>query len=229
MTSITLAGLPAQDAIVQAVGSIVVGTAVNMGLQRFFAGQREIDGCPLWNYFAAMIFQAVIFPGLLYLSVSEYPSWDAHAAGTWADCGDGCYMRVLHVVMLGYLAKDMLYCTVLQQIHHVAGLIITSAFMYAGSGAHGYMTGCIVLETANFFYNYSSVGSQRTRTWYAVAIAAFTAAHVVGLSIVFRFVVQSGKSTSPGHWFVLVASLGLCAMRQREVHARWSSFKAKKK
>ena len=118
------AGLPLAEAArslgayVAAVGALQVAVTVAVrgtrSERRIRNVARDGDAAPLFSYLICLAAQCTVFPGLLALSVGQFPGLRAHCTATWDACdaaadaagGRGpCWMRRLSFFLVAYLCK----------------------------------------------------------------------------------------------------------------------------
>ena len=148
-------------------------------------------------------------------------------------------MRIFIYLFVSYLVKDIFQCTPLEVLHHVAGSIFSFGFLLTSSGAHAYMTGCVLLEFGNVFRNLSMIvtsGPYRVPL-HLLAVVVFICVHIPTLWIVTQVVSARSENDSTVFFYLVgVASLVVIALRQKvcyedylEAKKVWALEKAKKK
>ena len=239
----TAAGLPLDEALRQLTAFVVGGVCMNMLIKWCVPeswavptrnAARDADGAAYYSHVLCCVVQAFCFPTLLLLSVLQYPDLRAHCASSWEECGGGsgsssssshglpgdvCWMRVLAMVMISYLVKDLPFCNTMEVVHHVSGVVVTLGFCFQERGMFGFMTGCVTLECANFFMNVAHIwpyeGASRL-TMHRVNVAANTLSHVVGLYVTYFTFVNRGPEDSTAFFAIFsVASLAVMYVRQQ--------------
>ena len=229
----TAAGLPLIDAVFQICMYITAGVALNTlvhaclpksCLVRIRTVARDGEAGMLYTYALCAITQLCVFPVLYMLSVWQYPNLRAHCAGSWEECaaasGDGiCWMRVLSMVIVAYLAKDLGCCDgFMEVLHHVAGLVVTVGFMLQERGMYGYITACVALEFANFFMNLGKIWPYEASRLviFRLTVLVMTASHIVGLYMAyFTFINRGTNDNTAFSALFVVMSVGVCFVRQR--------------
>ena len=231
-----VAGLPLGEYLTQL--SIFVGGSclVNFWLTTATKGtlmSKDFDGAPLWNVLMAIIYQGVVFPVLIYFSISQYDSLHAHMNSTWAECPDNCWIRWYYFVILGYLIKDLVFdfCKPLTVTHHIAGVIYHGGFMFISAGAHAFLAATSCCEIANVFLNIHvvsmGVGSiAAQRFCLQLALLVFTVTHALALYTIYYLcahALQRADSDASRLWTVLVviASAIVVSLRQHQLMLKW--------
>lgn len=232
----TLAGLPPASALQQIFLFVAGGACLNMLVRSCVPHgwrsatrntARDGEGAEFYTYVLCCVTQIFVFPTLYLLSVSQYPDLRSHCASSWAECataagsadGGACWMRVLAMSMIAYLAKDLPYCNTLEVLHHVAGIFVTLGFMCTERGMHGYLTGCVTLEFANFFMNIAHIWPYEDASrlfMHRLNVLGMTASHVLGMYVTYFTVVNRGENDSAAFFVAFaVASLAVMYVRQQ--------------
>jgi hypothetical protein len=229
MESLHAGGLPVRELLPLYFAAIGAGVALNTvlayGLHRTQLG-RILDSAPLWSHWLSFLYQTTIFPVLLWLSLGEYESWDAHCVASWTTCathGGVCWMRCLVLVLISYLAKDLAVCKPLTKVHHVAGIIFFTGFLFCERGAHAFTASCVLLEFANAFLNFATLCSQTRfrQITSGAALCAFYVSHGPALYIMYHqmFLLNEGSTWASCS---MIASVVVVLLRTTEMHASYA-------
>ena len=217
----SLGGLPTEIMLMYCTLSCVIGISINICLNRVLRGTMYgivKHNCPLWSFYLCILYQSVIFPVMIFLSIEECESLEDHFMMTWEEGNTKTinWLRGTYLVLLSYLIKDVLYCTPLQQVHHISGFWFLMYFLVVPRGINAFVTGCVCLEYGNAFLNISVLKNQRLH--YKIALVAFTCVHIPGAYCIYRTIQdQQGDENTMFFRFIALASVIVLVMREREV------------
>lgn len=195
---------------------------LNLVLTRTLPQGDSVLPCPRWVFWLSLTYQWVVFPYLFYVSYSESGhNMDQMLFTSWQECSkDTCWMRVFVFVFLGYLVKDIWYCSPLEIVHHVAGITFFSLVLVAPAGAHAFTISCFLLEFANGFLNFSWL-LHHTPWWQSaagLAVVMFTVVHIPALYLLYRLCTEPTPESSPTlYWVLFVVASVVCLIRTTEI------------
>ena len=227
----TLAGMPSTDYIQQSILWSLLGMCFNYAICTATKGTSIGKKIPPSNipwvmYVICLIYQSLLFPIVLFASISQYPTLYSHCISSWDECGvEGtCYMRFSSIFLISYLAKDLPQSNFLEVVHHLLGIFMVFGFASHDRGMFGFVTGSIVMEGANFFMNLAHAldhtafgrSGQNTgrKTMYLLCVIMMTISHAIGLYLTHLTYTTRGSNANIYFFlFFVVSSFGVMYFR----------------
>jgi hypothetical protein len=104
----------------------------------------------------------------------------------------------------------------LEIVHHVLGIVMVLGFATQERGMHGFITGCILMEGANFFMNMAAMWrfKDTRKLMHLICVMAITASHVASAYLTYlTFITKSDSSNIYFFVFFVLSSVGVMYVR----------------
>lgn len=189
---------------------------------RALLSSESVQGSPRYSWYAAILMQLVVFPGLAAAAwvSSAHETWESWLDAGWGD-EERPFEQLWLMFFVAYMIKDVILpMDLLFWLHHVVciGLAMAFSSLVPANPPATFMVGATIMEFGSssqaLFYLFPT-----HRVAWHTHLLGMTISNIAGLFMTANFVLSNERTPVVARAAIAFVATGLCTVRQSFCHA----------